>query len=318
MATTGITRAGGYADYSSTGTGGSFSPEIWSSLLTEKTYANTVMGDICDLSWEGEISKLGDTVHIRTQPNITINTYQIGQTISYQVPTSTATQLTIDQGLYWAYQIDDIDRYESDIDLMDTFTQNAVQATMVKQDQTLLAGIPASVGTANQGASAGAISGNINLGTTGAPLSVTSSNAVDSVVFAASQALDEQNIPYDGRRWMVLPSWMIRKLRNSEIKLVYETGDAVSPARNGKIGRIADFEIYQSNNLSSGADGSVTAFNCLFGWSPGLAWASQFIETDIVKLQTQIGVGVRSVCAYGFNVVVPNYIGNVYATPGVG
>ena len=53
MATTGIARAAGYADYSSTGTGGQFSPEIWSTRLTEKVYANTVMGDICDLSWEG-------------------------------------------------------------------------------------------------------------------------------------------------------------------------------------------------------------------------------------------------------------------------
>lgn len=261
---------------------------------------------------------MGDIVHIRTQPNITINTYQIGQTITYQVPTSTATNLTINQGLYWAYQIDDIDRYESDIDLMDTFTQNAVQATMVKQDQILLAGIPAEVGTSNQGASAGAISGNINLGAVGSPLSVTSTNVVDSVLFAASQCLDEQNIPYDGRRWIVLPSWMIRKLRNSEIKLVYETGDAVSPARNGKVGRIADFEIYQSNNLSTGTDGSTAVVNCPFGWSPGLAWASQFVETDVVKLQSQIGVGVRSVCAFGFNVVVPNFVGNVYASQGVG
>lgn len=316
MATTGITRAAGYADYSSTGTDGQFTPELWSMILTEKTYPNTVFSDISDLTWEGEISKMGDTVHIRTQPTITVNTYEIGQTISYQVPTSTATQLTISKGLYWAYQIDDIDRYEADIDLMEMFAQNAVQQTMVKQDLDLLAGIVAEVGTANQGASAGAISGNINLGASGSPLSITSTNVVDSVLFAASQCLDEQNIPYDGRRWIVLPSWMVRQLRNSEIKLVYETGDAVSPARNGKVGRIADFEIYQSNNLSYGSDGSLTAWNCLFGWSPGLAWASQFIETDIVKLQTQIGVGVRSVCAYGYNVVVPNFVGNVYVTQG--
>lgn len=318
MATTGITRAGGYADYSSTGTGGQFTPEIWSALLTEKVYPNTVMSDISDLSWEGEITKMGDIVHIRTQPTINVNTYQIGQTITYQVPTSTPTSLIINQGLYWAYQIDDIDRYESDINLMDVFTQNAVQQTMVQQDQILLAGIPALVSSQNSGLTAGAISGNINLGAAGAPISITSTNVVDSVVFAASQCLDEQNIPYDGRRWIVLPSWMVRKLRNSEIKLVYETGDAVSPARNGQVGRIADFLVLQSNNLSHGTDGSVNAYNCIFGWSPGLAWASQFVETDIVKLQTQIGTGVRSVCAFGFNVVVPAFVGNVYTTQGVG
>lgn len=316
MATTGITRSAGYVDYSSTGTGGSFTPEIWSTLLTEKVYANTVMSDIANHDWEGQIDKMGDIVHIRTQPDITVNTYEIGQTISYQQPSSTATDLIINKALYWAYQVDDIDRYEADIELMDVFTQNAVQATMVKQDQDLLANIPAEVGTANQGVNAGAISGNIDLGATGAPLSITSTNVVDSVFFAAEQALDEQNIPYDGRRWIVVPSWLIRRTRNSDIKFAYETGDAVSPARNGKVGMIGAFEVYQSNNLTAVTDGSLKAYNCVFGWTPGLTWASQFMDTKIVDLIDQIGTGVRSVCAYGYNVVVPNFVGNVYVTQG--
>jgi|SRR5882757_970899 len=286
-------------------------------MLTEKVFANTVFSEICDLSWEGEIRKMGDTVHIRTTPNMNINPYAIGQTITYQVPTSTPTSLTISQGLYWAYAIDDVDRYEADIELMDNFTQAAVQQTMVVQDQTLLATIPSQAGAQNSGNAAGAQSANINLGSIAAPLVVTSANVVDSVLFAASQALDEQNIPYDGRRWIVLPSWLIRKLRNSEIKLVYETGDAVSPARNGKVGRIADFTVYQSNNLPVFADNYVNTWDIPFGWSPGLAWASQFTETDLVKLVTQIGVGVRSVCAYGFNTVVPAFVGNIVAQQGL-
>jgi hypothetical protein len=313
MATTGIARAAGYADYSSTGTGGQFTPEIWSMLLTEKVFPNTVFSEICALDWQGEIQRMGDTVHIRTTPDMNINTYQIGQTITYQVPTSTPTSLTIDKGLYWAYAIDDIDRYEADIELMDNFTQSAVQQTMVVQDQTLLAGIPAQAGTTNSGNNAGAQSGNINLGSVVTPLSLSSTNIVDSLIFAASQALDENNIPYDGRRWIVLPSWAIRKLRNSEIKFVYETGDAVSPARNGKVGRIADFTVYQSNNLYSFADNYVNTWDIPFGWSPGLAWASQFTETGVIPLESKIGVGVRSVCAYGFNTVVPKFVGNVVA-----
>lgn len=313
MATTGIARAAGYADYSSTGTQGQYIPEVWSMLLTEKVYANTVFTEICDLSWEGEIRRMGDVVHIRATPDMNINPYAIGQTISYQVPTSSATELTIDQALYWAYAIDDYDRYAADIDLMDDFTQAAVQQTMVRQDQILLATLPAQAGALNTGTQAGAQSGQINLGSVALPLGINSTNVLDSVIFAASQALDEQNIPYDGRRWIVLPSWMIRKLRNSEIKLVYETGDAVSPARNGKVGRLADFTVYQSNNLSSFTDNYQQTWNIPFGWSPGLAWASQFTETDIVKLISQIGVGVRSVCAFGFNTVVPSFVGNIVA-----
>lgn len=261
---------------------------------------------------------MGDTVLIRTTPNMNVNTYNIGQTITYQVPTSTPTSLTISNGLYWAYQVDDIDRYQADIELLDNFTQSAVQQTMVTQDQNLLATIPSQVAASNQGTAAGIVDGNINLGSVASPLVITSSNAVDSILFAAAQCLDNQNIPYDGRRWIVLPSWLIRKLRNSEMKLVYETGDAISPARNGKVGRIADFEVYQTNNISAFQDNYVNTWNIPFGWSPGLAWAAQFTETKMVDLVNQIGLGVRSVLAYGFNTVQPLFTGNIVAQAGVG
>jgi len=262
---------------------------------------------------------MGDVVHIRRTPDITVNPYQVGMTISYQVPDVQATELVIDQGLYWAYQIDNVDRYQSDIDLMDDFTQDAVQKTMEQQDQTLLATIPGEVDAANQGVNAGAVSGDVNLGTVGAPLEVTSDNVIDSVLLSAGQVLDEAKVPRDGKRWIVLPSWLIRKMKNSELKYAYETGDAVSPLRNGRVGRTDDFVIYQSNNITPASAGSgVKSYGCPFGHPAGLTWASQFIDTDAVKLVNQIGTGVYSVCAYGFKVTEPSYLGSVYATPGVG
>lgn len=317
MATVGIPRAAGYADYSSGGQAG-FVPELWSTKLSTKFYNTTVFGEIASTDYEGEITRMGDAVHIRRTPDISVNPYQVGMNITYQVPNVQATELVIDQGLYWAYQIDNVDRYQSDIDLMDDFTQDAVQKTMEQQDQTLLAGIPGQVAATNQGAAAGAISGDVNLGAVGAPLSVTSGNVIDSVLLAAGQILDEAKVPRDGKRWIVLPSWLIRKMKNSELKYAYETGDAVSPLRNGRVGRTDDFIIYQSNNISPVTDGSQKAYYCPFGHPAGLTWASQFIDTDAVKLVNQIGTGVYSVCAYGFKVIEPTYLGTVYAAPGVG
>lgn len=317
MATVGIPRAGGYADYSSGGQAG-FIPELWSTKLTTKFYNTTVFGEVANTDYEGEIARMGDAVHIRRTPDITVSPYQVGMTISYQVPDVQATELVIDQGLYWAYQIDNVDRYQSDIDLMDDFTQDAVQKTMEQQDQTLLASIPGQVAATNMGVNAGAISGDVNLGAAGAPLSITSANVIDRVLLAAGQVLDEAKVPRDGKRWIVLPSWLIRKMKNSELKYAYETGDAVSPLRNGRVGRTDDFVIYQSNNIAPVTDASLKAYQCPFGHPAGLTWASQFIDTDAVKLVNQIGTGVYSVCAYGFKVTEPGYLGTAYVTAGVG
>lgn len=317
MPVVGIPRAAGYTDYSS-GSTSAFIPELWSTRLTTKFYDTTVFGEISDTSYEGEISKMGDKVYIRRTPDINVSPYQIGQTIVYQVPNAAASSLVIDQGLYWAYQIDNVDRYQSDIDLMDNFTQDAVQKVMIAQDKALLVSAPAQVSATNQGANAGAIDGTINLGTTGAPLVITSANVIDSVFLAGGQVLDEAKVPRDGKRWIVLPSWVLRKMKNSELKFAYETGDAVSPIRNGKVGRTDDFLIYQSNNISPVTDGAVQAYKLLFGHTAGLAWASQFLDTDAVKLVQQIGIGVYSVCGYGFKVVEPTYLGVVYVTKGSG
>lgn len=319
MATVGIPRVSGYPDYSS-GSASAFIPEWWDTQLTIKFYNTTVFGEIADTSVEGLIQKMGDAVHIRRVPDITVNVYQLGMTITYQVPSTNATELIIDQGLYWAVQADNVDRYQADIDLFDIFTQDAVQKTMESMDTNLLAYIPGQVAAANQGSHAGAITGNVNLGAVGAPLSITSANVVDAVLLAAGQVMDEAKLPRDGRRWIVLPSWMLRKMKNSPLSFAYQTGDAVSPVRTGRVGRTDDEIIYQSNLLPFVTD-PVTYTQCFqipFGHPSGLYWASQFVNTDTVKLVNQIGTGIHSVCAFGRKVVEPTYLGSVYVTAGVG
>ena len=56
--------------YSST-----FIPQLWSQKLNAKFYANTMMTEIANTDWEGEIQNQGDTITIRTAPSITINDY---------------------------------------------------------------------------------------------------------------------------------------------------------------------------------------------------------------------------------------------------
>ncbi|MBX6361111.1 MAG: hypothetical protein IRZ03_13645 [Acidobacterium ailaaui] len=316
MATTGIARAGGYADYSSTGTGGQFIPELWSALLAEKLYPNTVFDSITNRAWEGEINRLGAIVHIRTQPTLPSSPYQIGQTINYVVPTSTPTQLVIDRARYWAFQIDTIDMFESDLDLLDVFAQNAAQQLMADQDVDLLSTVYTQFAAANQGANAGVKSNSRNLGATGAPLVINPTNVVSSLFLAAKQILDEQNVPFDGRRYIVLPSNVAAVALASDLKFAYETGDAVSPLRTGYLGTIANFKVYQSNNVPTVVDGSVNTQNVIFGWQPAIAWASQFIDNQIVKLINQAGWGMRSIVAYGFNTVNPNFAGFAHVAVG--
>ena len=86
-----------------------FIPEIWSGKLQVKFYKSTVLGEITNNDWEGEIKGHGDKVVIRSIPTITINNYQKGMNLTNQVPTSTPLELNIDKGKYFSVVVDDVD-----------------------------------------------------------------------------------------------------------------------------------------------------------------------------------------------------------------
>ena len=96
---------------------GNFIPEIWSGKLIENFYDTTVLAAISNTDYEGEIKSMGDTVNIRTTPELTIQTYVKGQTLTVENPDKAKLQLLIDKGEYFAAVEDDVDHcllYTSD------------------------------------------------------------------------------------------------------------------------------------------------------------------------------------------------------------
>ena len=89
--------SGNTGDYASA-TGSNFIPEVWSGKLQVKFYKSTVLGEITNNDWEGEIKGQGDKVYIRSIPTITISNYSKGMNLTSQVPTSTPLELNIDKG----------------------------------------------------------------------------------------------------------------------------------------------------------------------------------------------------------------------------
>ena len=177
---------------------GNFIPEIWSGKLIENFYDATVLAAISNTNYEGEIRKMGDTVNIRTTPEITIKTYVKGQTLSVENPDKPKIQLVIDKGEYFACIEDDVDKVQSDVNMMDTWSKDASERMKIKIDQRVLTDILPSISALNKGATAGRITANINLGTTGSPVAITKTNVLDYIVDMGT-VLDEANCPESDR-----------------------------------------------------------------------------------------------------------------------
>ncbi len=302
---------------------GNFIPEIWSGKLQVKFYKSTVLGEITNNDWEGEIKGQGDKANIRTIPTITVRNYSKGQNLTNEVPQSTPIELLIDKGKYFAVVLDDVDATQADVKLMDMFTNDASQQMKIAIDGDVLGSVYADAASANKGATAGAISGDINLGATGAPRQVTAANVLD-MILDMGQVLDEQNVPEDGR-WVVLPVWMTSLIKRSDLKQAYLTGDSVTPLRNGKIGMIDRFTVYSSNNLASvtdlGADaasgGSAAnadykAWRILAGTRDAISFASQMTNVETLRAQSTFGNIVRGLNVYGYKVTKPEALVSGY------
>jgi hypothetical protein len=293
---------------------GTFIPEIWSSKLQVKFYDATVLAQISNTDYEGEIKNQGDKVKIRTVPSIAINDYASGQTLTNQRPESPVIELLIDKGKYWSTIIDDVQEVQADINQMNIWSTDASEQLKIAIDTDVLGGIAPDIDATNRGATAGRLSGNINLGVTGAPVAVTKANVIDSII-DLGLALDENNIP-ETDRYLIIPAWFAALLKKSDLKDASLTGDNTSVMRNGRLGMIDRFTLYSSNLLPAVVDGSVKATTIFAGHKAGLTFANQIVKTETLRAESTFGDIMRGLSVYGYEVIKPTAIAALYAYKG--
>lgn len=306
----GIPVAAGGANYA-----GNFIPEIWSGKLIQNFYDATVLAAISNTDYEGEIKTFGDKVQIRTTPELTIRDYQKGMQLQVERPDKPKLTLNIDQGDYFAAVEDDVDRIQSDVNLMDSWSRDASEKMKIKIDGRVLGSAVLGGGTGiaatNQGATAGRISANINLGTTGSPLQLTKTNILDTIVDVGT-VLDEANVP-ESDRFIVLPAWAAGMLKKSDLKDTSLTGDTGTPLRNGRLGVIDRLTVYVSHNLYSVTDTGNKAFGIIAGHKQGLTFASQMTEMESLRAESTFGTIVRGLQVYGYQIVKDTALARLYA-----
>ena len=289
---------------------GNFIPEIWASKLIENFYDATVLSAISNTDYEGEIKQHGDKVNIRTTPELTIRSYEKGMKLMVERPDKPKVVLNIDQGEYFAAIEDDVDKTQSDINLMQNWSRDASEKMKIKIDSNVLTGMLPDISSQNMGATAGRISGNINLGAAGAALQVTKTNVLDYIV-DAGLVLDEANSP-ESNRFMVIPAWMAALIKKSDLKDASLTGDGTSVLRNGRIGMIDRFTLYVSHNLNRVTDGGNQCFSVVAGHKMGLTFASQMTEMETLRSESTFGSIIRGLQVYGYKVVKGEALAKLY------
>jgi hypothetical protein len=300
----GVSRSSGLAEYG-TGSSINYNPEVYSGKLVEKFYKTTVFGEIASTDYEGEIAGFGAQVRIRTVPDVTVLDYVIGNGLSYQYPGSNSVTLAIDKAKSFSVAVNTVDLRQSDIDMADVFANDGSIGLRIAADADMLVTIPASVSSTNRGPVAGADS-DIDMGDSTTPVSVSSTTIVNFIVDCGT-VLDESNVADEGR-WMVVPPWFVAMLKKSDLRIASLAGDGTSILRNGKVGMIDRFTIYQSRQLLTQASPGLATY-LLYGHSAGLTFAAQIVECEMINNPNDFGYLIRGLMVYGYQVIASTYLG---------
>lgn len=294
---------------------GTFIPELWAPGMQYQFEKRSTFQDISTTEYEGMISNSGDTVNINIEPTITIDNYVKGQRLNRKTYEPTTVVLEINQAKSYSLLVDDIDKKQSQPDLMSEFENSAGRRLAEEIDKTVLQGIYNSEATYNSGATAGYDSKSFNLGVSGTPLAITADTIVDVLTDVAT-VLDERDVPEENR-WIVLPPVFKNLLMKSDLRDASFRGSGETNALNGKLpNMVAGFNIYISRQLYSAADGGHTCYYCLAGWKGALTFASQLVETRAIQANDTFGWYIDGLHVFGYKVVRAEGLAVLYAYKG--
>jgi hypothetical protein len=259
-----------------------FIPEIWSGQILDELDKRLVLANVANTSWAGDISNVGDTVRILGVGSVTAAAYTNNSTsITYSTPTDSSRSLVIDTDYYGAVQVDDAEQIQAVTDLLGRYAQRIAYA-LAKQVDTSIAGLYTEAGLTK--------------------VTVTASDDMYDKIVDARKILEEAD--NEGPYWLAVSPAAAASLRKNT-KFVSAEGEGQTFRQNGVLGRIAGFEVYESNNLTdvSGED------QCLFGTPLSIAHARKLGNIESIRLESRFATGLRARLIWGNKVLDSTRLG---------
>ena len=269
-----------------------FNAQAWSKRLITKLDPLCIFLALVNRDWEGELQNIGDTVQVRTPGNITMSSYTRGGTVTYQDLQPVREAMVIADAQSFSFLVDDLDKAQNDLHAMDIYTRRAAVALRNTIDTKIASFIPQA--------------STLITGAASAPITLTSANLYGYFVQART-ILGKNNVPTDGR-WAVISPDDTALLLQDTTHFIRSTdfGDQVvkegMTQNNGKpgfIGKIAGFEVYESNHLP--VDGSNNHW-IGFGDDSFISYAAQLKEMEMLRLQTTFADAVRGLLLHDCHV----------------
>jgi len=270
-------------------TAATFIPAIWSDEIVAAYKKNLVAANLIKkMNFKG---KKGDTVHIPSPTRGSASAKAASTQVTLIAATESEVVVSINKHYEYSRMIEDIVEAQALSSLRSFYTDDAGYALAKQVDTDLIrlgrvsnGGV---VGTSDYATAASSTNAFIGSNGTTVYNSSTSNAAAltDAAIRRTIQRLDDQDVPMDGRFFIVPPSsrnTLMGLARFTEQAFVGEQGGN-NTIRNGEIGDVYGVKVYVSTNADTAAGNTATDRIALMGHKD----AYVLVEQQGIRSQTQ-------------------------------
>lgn len=273
-----------------------FAVQLWSPKVTAYLKNLGAYADIVNKDYQGEIKNKGDRVHFFSKTGLTVRDYNVDATgfteITTEQPIGDKKTLTVDQQKYIAFEVEDIDKVQANVKLVDEWTQTMASSFADVKDAYIHGLAVAGAGTKLHSDSA---------------QSITKDNVWAEIckmqrVLTRKKALTKAGLDYSGKRpaLVITPEFQEILLQSSNY-FANAFGNEV--LRKGQVGHIGIFDVFVDTNIQTDKTGTGTGASysqtIVAMTSQGITYADQITETETYRSQKSFKDVVRSLMTYG-------------------
>ena len=284
-----ISKSAGYDNLPS----GNCLPVIYSQKVQKFFRTASVVEDITNTDYAGEIENFGDTVNIIKEPSISVSSYTRGGAINIQNLADDHLQLVVDQANAFAFKVDDIEERQSHVNWEALATSSGAYALKDSYDENVIAAMVSGAGTTVGSDGSGTDTG---FG--------TSETDPANILANAAKRLHANDVPTDNRWFLGSPEFY-EQLGQASAKLMDAsvTGDGKSPLRNGSVleGRVNGFKLYMTNNFAASTTSNY--YKVLYGHMSSTATANAIAKTEVIRDPDSFADVVRGLHVFGRKVL---------------
>jgi hypothetical protein len=273
-----------------------FAVQLWSPKITAYLKNLGAYADVVNTDYQNEIKKVGDRVNFFAKTGLTVRDYNPSATgfdeITVEKPVGDKMTLIVDQQKYIAFDVEDIDEVQSNVKLVDEWSETMASSFADVKDSYIHSVAITGAATKLHNDSA---------------LQITKDNVWAEIcamqrVLTRKKALTKAGLDYSGKRpaLIITPEFQ-EILQQSSNYFANAFGNEV--LRRGQIGHIGIFDVFVDTNIQTDKSGTGAGASysqkIVAMTSQGITYADQITKTETYRSQKSFKDVVRALMTYG-------------------